>query len=360
MNVAFDARMITHPGIGRYIRSLLCALIATARDSTFTLYGDPGSLRSFGQFGNCCLRKYNVPIYSLREALFNPLSRTATIVTHVPNFNVPLHRPQKLVVTIHDLIYLKIPQTRTFFKGVGAHFLIRRALEGAARIIAVSENTRRDIVEFCPSVERKIRVVYEAAAPSFRKITHQGVLEGVKKKYNLPPKFILFVGSLRRHKNIEGLLEAYIQLKKSRRVDISLVITGRFHPPDRYIWDRIRSTDAIYLGEVSHADLVALYNCAACFCNLSLYEGFGLTILEAQRCGLAVVCSNIAPHREVGGEGVCSVDPTNVDQIEESLYNVLTKIDYRDFLISKGLENAERFSWTQAAEATLNIYKELQ
>jgi glycosyltransferase involved in cell wall biosynthesis len=137
--------------------------------------------------------------------------------------------------------------------------------------------------------------------------------------------------------------------------DVRLVIVGRRSHSFDFKKDNI-----IYLGEIpDDRELVGIYSLASVFCNLSLLEGFGLTILEAQKCAIPVVCSNINVHREIGGKGILAVSLSNVDQIEEALYNVLTDTSLKDSLIAKGLENITKFSWVFTAERTLEIYKEL-
>ncbi len=137
--------------------------------------------------------------------------------------------------------------------------------------------------------------------------------------------------------------------------DVWLVIVGRYSQLISLSRQKV-----LYVGEVaSDADLAAIYNLASCLFNLSSYEGFGLTILEAQACGLPVVCSDIPPHREIGGEGIAAVAPSYIDQIYENLYNVLFDNDIRNTLISNGRENARKFDWQSAAKNTLEVYKKI-
>jgi glycosyltransferase involved in cell wall biosynthesis len=195
-------------------------------------------------------------------------------------------------------------------------------------------------------------------------------LKSVKEKYKLPDKFLLYVGSIRRHKNIRALLDAFDAFRL-KNPQVSLVMVGR-----RSQDIDVGGKGVVYLGELeSDKELAAIYNLASCLFNLSLYEGFGLTILEAQKCGLPIVCSDIPVHREIAGAGALFVNPTyidpstplrvngecnrTIDQIYENLYNVLLNDGTRRALISSGLENAKRFDWASTARQTLELYRKV-
>jgi glycosyltransferase involved in cell wall biosynthesis len=171
-------------------------------------------------------------------------------------------------------------------------------------------------------------------------------------KYGLPLKFILYVGSIRRHKNIDTLLKVFEKIKV-KIPDLFLVLVGKFSHQISLVRKGV-----LYLGEVPRdKELSAIYNLAQCFCNLSFQEGFGLTILEAQKCGTPVVCSDIITHKETGEKGILTTNPTDIDQIQGVLYNVLTDNKLRNTLIQKGFENVSRFSWQDTADKTVAVYK---
>ncbi|MDP2929338.1 MAG: glycosyltransferase family 1 protein [Candidatus Omnitrophota bacterium] len=181
-------------------------------------------------------------------------------------------------------------------------------------------------------------------------------LNSVKEKYRLPDTFILYVGSIRRHKNIGALLDSFSQFKK-KMPQSQLVMVGR-----RSQEIDINRDGVLYLGEIeSDKELAAIYNLASCLFNLSLYEGFGLTILEAQKCGLPVICSDIPVHKEIGGCGIVAVSASNrtIDQICQSLYNILSDRLMRESLISVGLKNADRFGWHKTAQNTIDLYRKI-
>lgn len=355
MKIGFDARMIDHPGIGRYTHSLLNAMLDVAEDSEFILYGDPHKLVNFK---NCGRREYAAPIYSWRGFFFNPFEEDELDIVHIPHFNVPFQKRKKLVITIHDFIYLKFPEFSPYYKRIAAKHAIANAVKKADKIVAISENTKRDIIERFPDAEGKVEVIYEAAAPIFRRIDNESEKENIRNKYRLPSDIILYVGSLKRHKNIERLIDVYADLK-SKGIHHKLVIIGRYRPREKEILKKIKTTDALYLGEVSSEDLVALYNLASLLVIPSLYEGFCLTALEAMTCGIPVVASSAASLPEVVGDAGLLFNPEETSDISDKIYEVLKNENLRQELIEKGLRRSANFSWEKVARKTLEIYKNL-
>lgn len=358
IKVGFDARMIDHPGIGRYIRSLLAAMPAVAEDYEFVLYGDSGKLTDFKHYRK---EEYTMPIYSWSEFFFTPFKKDEFDVVHIPHFNVPLmigRGKGKVVITVHDLIYLKFPESATLFKRIAARFVISNAIKAADKVLAVSENTKRDIIENFPDAEGKVEVTYEAADPIFKRVEGEDKKESIRKKYDLPQDIILFVGSLKRHKNIERLIDAYINLK-SKGIQHKLVIAGRYRQREEEILKKIKSTDALYLGEVPTEDLVLIYNLASLLAIPSLYEGFGLPALEAMACGVPVVASSAASLPEIVGDAGVLFNPQDTKDISNKLYQVLSSERLRQELIGKGLKRASLFSWEKTARQTLEVYKEV-
>lgn len=354
MRIGFDARMIDHPGIGRYINNLLGAMMDMAGDSEFILYGD---LNKLAGFKNCRKKEYTLPVYSFKENFSNPFARDGLDVAHIPHFNASLRNIKNLVITIHDLIYLKFPESRPdLIKGIAVRPAISMAIRRADKIIAVSENTKRDIIKEFPDAEGKVEVVYEAADLCFEKITDIKRLSPIKEKHNLPDKFILFVGSLKKHKNIERLIDAYTDLK-SKGIQHKLVIVGRYRPREQEILKKIKSTDALYIGEIPTEDLVVIYNLASLLVIPSLYEGFGLPVLEAMSCGVPVATSYAASLPEVVGDAGVLFNPEDISSISNKIYEVLEDENLRQKLIEKGLKRTSNFSWEKAARQTIELYK---
>ena len=350
--------MITHPGIGRYIGSLVPELIKQGAVDEFVLFGDPEPLRGIAEASNARVEEWKAPIYSLQEQLSFPYDRAGIDLVHVPHFNVPVFCKKKMVVTIHDLIYLLFPQSvssplaRTY-----ARFIMGRALDKAAGVIAVSKHTRDDLIRmFGKKYTGKIKTIYEAAGKSFKRLEDAGKMQEVQKKYGLSERILLYVGSVKPHKNISILLKAYEELEK-RPISQQLVIAGRWDKKEDHLKSAIEDNKNIkYVGEVDPDDLVALYNLADALIHLSFYEGFGLTVLEAMQCGTPTVFSDTSSLPEVVGEAGLAVSPLNIGQIADTVYNVLTNKELREGLVRTGLERAKEFSWEKTARKTLEVY----
>ncbi len=365
MRIGFDARMIGHPGIGRYIKNLLNAMTQLNSKHEFILFGDRQKLVPFTlHLTSKNIIHWNAPVYSVKEQISCPFKSHGLDIIHIPHFNVPFgvdkgmgigKGKEKLIVTIHDLIYTKFPEYLPFLKRKIAGYLIRKAIKKSATIITVSENTKNDILEILPSLSQKTEVIYEAADPVFKVIDDKIYLEKIKKKHSLPEKIILFVGSLKKHKNIERLLDAYSKAKK--RTPCNLVIIGRYHSKEPDILKAIKSHGVIYLGEVSAGDLIGIYNLSTMLVMPSLYEGFGLPVLEAFASGLPAIVSNSSSLPEVAGDAAILFDPYNVDDLAEKIYKVFSDENLRERLIKKGFRRCDNFSWEKAAMKTLNVYE---
>ena len=370
MKVYFDARMIDHPGIGRYIRCLL-PLMAEDKSLDLILLGNRGKIKKFLSISSDII-DFDHPIYSIQEQLeFLKIKKTIrNDILHVPHYNIPVLAKFNLVATVHDLIHIIYPQGASGrLAPLYMKFMMRRIMKSARAVVCVSQATKEDIGKRFAQKngdspnQREIdalgqapflHVIYEGVDKVFAKIDDLAYLKSIKEKYKLPDKFILYVGSIRRHKNIGALLDSFSQFKK-RMPETQLVMVGRLSQDID-----IKREGVVYLGEVeSDKELAAIYNLASCLFNLSLCEGFGLTILEAQKSGLPVVCSDIAVHKEIGGEGIAAVKASYIDQICDNLYNILSNKGMRESLILRGLKNADRFDWRKTAQNTINLYRKI-
>lgn len=347
--------MITHPGIGRYIKCLLPQL-ARSNEVELCLLGNSAKIKSEMEGIKAEIVDFDHPIYSLQEQ-FGFLKLRKVVgdnILHVPHYNVPLKGNFKLVATIHDLIHILYPRGASNpLAPLYMRSMLRKCARRAKRIICVSHETKR-LLRVTLSPELPAEVIYEGVDNRFGKNKDQDFLRKLSQKYALPDNFILYVGSIRKHKNIDGLLQAFSELRKKRK-DIFLVIVGRLSQRLE-----VKGEGVIFLGEVmDDMELAGIYNLAHVFCNLSLYEGFGLTIVEAQASLLPVICSKIPVHLEIGGAGIAAVDPTDAGQAAAAIEKILDNRDLRQELITKGLENVKRFSWEKAAQETLKVYREL-
>ncbi len=344
--LALDIRMWDHPGIGRYIRELSKELLLLDRETRYLLL-DLAAVRA--------------PIYSLQEQWQLTRAARSADALHVPHFNIPFFYPKKLIVTIHDLIYLeesgaaKSPWAKIYVKT-----LLKQIARKSAAIFAVSQATKNDLLNSGLGFkENRIFVTPEAASDLFKKIDDPSILEAARNKFNLKKPFILFVGTLKPHKNVPTLVLAVAQLR-ARLPDTELVIVGKKDPREERLSQEILSQPFVrYLGTVRDEELVNLYNLAEVFVLPSRREGFGLPILEAMACGAPVAVSNCSSLAEVAGQAGLLFDPSSVDALEEVLYNILTDKELQLKKARESRERARSFSWGDTALKTLDVYRKV-
>jgi len=289
----------------------------------------------------------------------------------------------KSIITIHDLSFFRFREYFSLKKNLWHYLLnVKNLLNKFDLIIAQSANTKQDIMELCGVKEEKIKVIYSGVGQEFKKLQFSifdfqkniaslylnndyKKLNEVRKKYDLPEKFILYLGTLEPRKNIEGIIGAYGELRrKNKELDnIKLVIAGGWGWKSKNIlkvWRKSNYKDEIeFLGYVESADKVYLYNLASVFVYPSFYEGFGFPPLEAMACGLPVITSFSSSLPEVVSEAAIMVDPDNINQIAEALKQILTDYELRNDLIKKGLERARQFSWEKTAREYLEVFQDV-
>ena len=287
---------------------------------------------------------------------------------HSLNSELPLYCNIKKVVTIHDLKYLKYPHFFKDFSKIKAKYLeytMKKGAEKADIIIAVSQSTKKDIINILGIEKDKIRVIYEASnlAMYFQKNSNMST-EKILKKYSVKKPYFLYVGEKRPHKNIEGLIEAFSIFKeKYDQWNTCLVIAGRKY--SRY-QDYINTAKKlgmidylIFTDFISDEHLKTIYSEAEALLFVSFYEGFGIPILEAMECGIPVITSNISSMPEVAGNAALLVDPGNIQKIAAQMNNVMKSDSLKKQLIEKGRKRNKQFSWELSARETLKVYDEI-
>lgn len=348
-DVLFDARMWGHPGIGRYVRELAAQLGAGESGARLGYVLPPGIEGP----GAATVVPTDCPVYGWREQCVMPSLARGWRLLHVPHFNAPVLRRSLMVVTIHDLIYVTEPGAAPSLAARAyADTLIGQAVRRSRIVIAVSEATRRDIVQRYRIEERRVRVIHEAASPLFTPGMDAARAEGER-------PFVLFVGTLKSHKNPLMLVEALGRVRRRSGMDVLLVIAGKKDPRQKALSDKILAADFVrYAGAVTDEELARLYRGAQALVLPSLKEGFGLPVLEAMACGTPVLLSDRTSLPEIGGDAALYFDPSQIDALERVLYNVLTDQKLRKDLSEKGIRRARLFSWRQTARQTLDVYKD--
>ena len=312
-------------------------------------------------------------------------------IVHYQDFHpyfvtLPKKKLAKTVVTIHDLIPLIYPKHYPSGTKGNFRFLIQKQLlKKVDAIVTISETSKKDICRFLGVDPGKVFVIPLAPRKIFRKVVNSSVLHSTILKYNLPKKFVLYVGDINHNKNIPTLVEACKLAKvplvicgkqaleiEGKGIDIYSLrgprdwvryLFGKPHPETAHyqdVLDKIKSyKNVIRLGFVSDKDLVAIYNLASVYVQPSFYEGFALPILEAQASGCPVVASKIQAHVEIAEGSALFIDPNNAKDIAKKITLTLKNIRYRGILVKEGLRNSRRFSWDKTAEKTLEVYKTL-
>lgn len=353
--IAIDARMINKSGIGTCIKHWLSYV------GYDIALGNPDELKDYRN-----LFKEEIPfvsrIYGYEEQLkfpYRKLKHLKPDVLHVPHCNVPLLYRGKMIATIHDLTHLVYPEflpmkiVHWYFK-----FIFWFVCKRANHIITVSESTKKDLLRFYKVNPEKITVVHLGVGNEFVKKPKADV-EYLYEKFGIPKdkKIILYVGNLLPHKNLNGLLKGFAQM--ANRKDCRIVLVGKaFEGRSVQTIEKELGIDSLLIraGMVSQEDLVNFYNLADLFVLPSLYEGFGLPILEAFACGTPVACSNTSSMPEVGGALATYFDPKDPASIARALERSIDEKGKHDAEIEAWVT---QFSWESSSEQILKISEQL-
>jgi glycosyltransferase involved in cell wall biosynthesis len=269
----------------------------------------------------------------------------------------PVSKACKKVVTFHDLSFEDFKYSFNFKTRLW-HKILRPGLEAkeAETIIAVSDFTRTRVMDEYGIDSSKIKVIHEAAADSLQPLHFAKSFEIIRRKYDLPEEYFLCLSTIEPRKNTEGIIRAYLEWQEGNDADVALVIAGKEHP-EIFSDMRIKKHPLIkFPGFIDEADKALLYQHALAFLYPSLYEGFGLPILEAMKCGTPVITSDATAMAEVAGDAAMLVNPNDTHEIKQAM-DVLYRDDtMRAELIEKGFERAKQFSWEKAAESTLALF----
>ncbi len=242
-------------------------------------------------------------------------------------------------------------------------FLFGMRVGNADRILAVSHSTKNDLLKYVKCDPDLISVTPLGVDHEFKPVVDQSILESVKQKYNLPGEFILFVGLIEPRKNIGLLIEAFAQVIQNLNIKSHLVIAGRWGWESKSILELVKQLnleDKVHFpGYIAQDDLPALYSLAKLFVYPSLYEGFGLPVLEAMACGTPVITTNTSSMPEFVGDSGILVQPGNLDVLVLAMQDLLDNPDLRNALKIKSIKQSSMFSWAKTAESTINAYRKV-
>jgi glycosyltransferase involved in cell wall biosynthesis len=363
MRIAIDARLWGEPrsGIGRYTRSLVESLVALAPHEGWVLYLDhPVTDLPAGAEARCLAWPQRL-VWTLWAAPRDLARRPVDLFHGVTGFELPRSPGGRLVTTVHDLIPLRLPRLVPWRHRWAVRALLPGALRRAARVIAVSEATRADLLARYGLPPERVVVVPEAASPRFAAVSAAEVAR-VRARYGLDAPYVLFVGLLEPKKNLAVLLEAVARLRAdgnwgpTRLVVAGAVGWGVAELPARVV--RLGLDGVVqWLGAVDEADLPGLYGGAVCFAFPSLWEGFGLPVLEAMAAGTPVVAARRGALPEITAGAAVLVEP-EAAALAEGLGRMLADAGLRQRLRDAGLTRAREFSWERTARETLAVYRE--
>lgn len=270
---------------------------------------------------------------------------------------LPIIHPKKSIFVVHGLEYEKVPEAYSAWARFHMRFFTKKSCSWARNIIAVSKNTKKDLMEIYNIPEEKIQVVYEGCDILKNKNEENG---DSLKKYNLEEKkYLFFIGRIEERKNISGIISAFEILKEKHQIPHKLVLVGKVGYGAENIFQKVKKSkyekDIIFTGFIDDDEKMNLLKSADILLFPSFYEGFGLPILEAQNLGVPVVASNVSSIIEVAGESASLVDPTEPSVMAQTIYYLITDKSWREKIVKKGFENVKRFNWEKCADELVEI-----
>jgi glycosyltransferase involved in cell wall biosynthesis len=370
-----DARTATDhfPGIGRYIRNLTTALVPLLTpDERLTILWQPSNSTAWNPNllagPQVTITPAPAPPFSLAQQWQIPRllrhirkqqSDSNHLIYHSSYYLMPYWPGLPTVLTIYDLIALMHSKTVSSRARIFFRLATQLALNAAGQVITISKATHQDLLRHFPTSASKITIIPLAADRHFQPQS-TAAIQRVLHKYQLPQRYILYLGINKPHKNLAALVEAYSGLNESR-FQTSLVIAGAWdprYPEPKVLVQALGLEEHVhFLGPVDDADLPALYSGCSLFVFPSLYEGFGLPVLEAMACGAPVACSSSSSLPEIAGDAAILFEPNHVEEITAAMHRAIDDENFRQSLGQRSLQQAQHFSWARTAQQTLSIYR---
>jgi glycosyltransferase involved in cell wall biosynthesis len=314
------------------------------------------------------LKSITIKSFSMRHKFWTPfwdqvylpisLMKNKADLFHHTKSSYPVCSRIPVVSTIHDMAPFLFDDCFAFGQKQYLKMNYQLIAKKADRLIAVSSSTKNDMVRLLKAKEEKIEVIYHGVSSKIQRVENINIIQRVKTKYNLPEHYILYLGTVQLRKNIALLIQCFLKLRKNQNLPHFLILAGRLG------WQRkevskilsICNCEGIqYIGCVEEEDKSALYSGADCFVSPSLYEGFGLTILEAMKCGTPVIASNISSIPEVTGDAALLIDPMSENELYEALKLVLGSESVRKKLSEKAIIQSASFNREKTALETEKV-----
>ncbi|MBT3349052.1 glycosyltransferase family 4 protein [bacterium] len=370
VKIGIDARMFSDAftGIGRYNFELTRRFFSKFPDVQWVLFLNEPQFSQFDFPKNVRKICVNAPHYSLAEQthFLKILNREKCDLVHFTHFNVPILYRGKFVVTIHDTTISFFPGKKfsSWWRKIAYRIVISNAIFRSKKVITVSKNTAADVEKLFRVSPKKITPIWNGIGNEFSPRSESEHFE-IRKKFDLPEKFLLYTGVWREHKNLVGLLRAFARIKNEelKIKNLNLVITGKQDPNYPEVLETVKNLNleksVKFVGLVDFADLQKLYSAAAVYVFPSFYEGFGLPPLEAMAAGTPVAASNSSAIPEVCGDAALFFNPKNTEEMAAKISEILENPKLAADLVARGAERVKKFSWDFSADATLKIYREV-
>ena len=366
--IGIDARKIEDFGIGTYIRHLLSGLAEIDEGNDYVVLIAPEQRELLAHLpDNFRLVGESARVYSMRElvTISWKLFRLRLDLYHATHYVLPAVVTGRAVVTIHDIIHLLYPQ---FLPSPLAYFyaqrMIGRSLLRGDQIIADSQNTKADLVEFFQVEGEKISVVYPGVSKRFRIEVPVEDRQRILERYDIRRPYVLFVGNPKPHKNLDRVVAAFARALKQNDFDADLVCVGDRGGRDlktRQRAEQLGISDRVKLvGHVADEELPAFYQSAQLFLYPTLYEGFGLPVVEAMASGAAVVTSNSSALKEIAEGYADLVNPVDTEEIAQAITHSMTDPEHRQALRALGRRRAEDFSWERISREYATVYERVR
>ncbi|MBB6330128.1 glycosyltransferase involved in cell wall biosynthesis [Chryseobacterium sediminis] len=364
MKIAFDAKRFFHntSGLGNYSRDLVRILSEYEPDNEYLLLNKNKSER-----GKEILERPNVKFIETSKGNFSrqlkmgkDAQKQNADIFHGLSGELPLKwdpKPIKKVVTIHDLIFVRYPQYYSFFDRRIHFWKFKKAADMADKIIAISEQTKRDIVQYLKVPETKIEVIYQGCHQAFKEQQSPEMMQAAKEKYKLPERFILNVGTIEDRKNLLNVVKAI------NGTEIPLVVVGRktkyYQKIERFLKKNKMEKQVLFLEGVSMNELACLYKLADIFVYPSFFEGFGIPVIEALFSKTVVVTSNTSCLPEAGGKDSVYINPDNDLDIRAKIKFLWENESERKRREEKGFEFVQKFNDEPIARELMNFYQKI-
>jgi len=380
MKIAFDAKRIfqNKTGLGNYSRTLVTSLSQQFPENNYFLYAprktDLYIIKASSNLewiGPIDFFSKKFPSIWRSKLMSKDLLKNGVDVYHGLSHEIPQglqHTKIKTFVTIHDLIFERYPSQYNPIDVLIHRRKIKFACKHSHSIIAISKQTKKDLIDFYHVDPNKIIVCYQSCSNTFFEEASSNQIEEVRKKYRLPKSFFLYVGSIVERKNLLLICKAMSLIKKEQRIPLVVVGKGRnyLQKVKKYIKENGLENDILFLAEnneintqpdfLGERDLANIYRCANGLIYPSIFEGFGIPLLEAMCVGTPVITSNISCMPEVGGDAVLYINPFDANDLASKMELLSTNQSLRNELSTKGKERAMHFTWEKCASDVMNVY----